>query len=176
MSVVGEPASCVQAHRVVSKNRACCCVSVADFRDIDLEHGQPHGEGLFRAAISAFAGLPHASAQEAEQLDDLAMAMADQMPRAALRFAAAALSRSDPAPRRFILSLAGELPDISAPILLHSPALGEVDLIALIARHGLPHARLIARRQSLHPAIAALARALLSGTGEDEPAPAAPEE
>ncbi|TIW36567.1 MAG: hypothetical protein E5V62_05895, partial [Mesorhizobium sp.] len=41
-----------------------------------------------------------------------------------------------------------------------SRALSDIDLIALIGRHGLPHARAIARRKALNPTIADLIKAL----------------
>ncbi|WP_295806161.1 hypothetical protein [uncultured Nitratireductor sp.] len=48
--------------------------------------------------------------------------------------------------------------------MIRSPALSDVDLIDLIARHGSAHARVIGRRTELHPAIAALIRALSAQT------------
>src|SRR5690606_1596596 len=45
-------------------------------------------------------------------------------------------------------------------LLMRSSALADVDLVALIGRHGLPHARAIARRPKLNASIADLIRAL----------------
>jgi len=56
--------------------------------------------------------------------------------------------------------LADESVEIAAPILLRSKVLTDIDLIGLIGRNGLPHARVIAKRQDLHPTIAQLAAAL----------------
>ena len=50
--------------------------------------------------------------------------------------------------------------DGAAPLLIRSPALNDIDLLAVISRHGLPHARAIARRKDLNPAIANLIRVL----------------
>ncbi|RWF89298.1 MAG: DUF2336 domain-containing protein, partial [Mesorhizobium sp.] len=50
--------------------------------------------------------------------------------------------------------------EIAAPLLTRSNALSDIDLIALIGRHGLPHARAIARRKELNATIAHLIRAL----------------
>ena len=52
--------------------------------------------------------------------------------------------------------LADEPVDIAAPLLLRSNALTDIDLIALIGRHGIGHARVIARRPDLNPTIAQL--------------------
>lgn len=46
------------------------------------------------------------------------------------------------------------------PLLIRSRAVSDIDLIALIGRHGLPHARAIARRKDLNPTIADLIRVL----------------
>ncbi|RUT95248.1 DUF2336 domain-containing protein, partial [Mesorhizobium sp. USDA-HM6] len=56
--------------------------------------------------------------------------------------------------------LAEEPVEIAAPLLTRSNALSDIDLIALIGRHGLPHARAIARRKALNATIAQLIRAL----------------
>jgi len=56
--------------------------------------------------------------------------------------------------------LAEEPLDVAAPLLIRPHALSDIDLIALIGRYGLPHARAIARRKHLNPAIADLIRAL----------------
>jgi uncharacterized protein (DUF2336 family) len=50
--------------------------------------------------------------------------------------------------------------DVCAPLIVRSRALSDIDLIALIGRHGLPHARAIARRKDLNPTIAQLIKAL----------------
>lgn len=117
-------------------------------------------ERLFRAAISAFCSLPRPSRREIAQLEDLALPLFDDTPDEALRFGAAALSETEYAPRQLVLRLADAKVDIAAPLLIRSRALTDVDLIALIGRHGLPHARAIARRKDLNPAISHLIRAL----------------
>lgn len=117
-------------------------------------------ERLFRAAISAFCSLPRPSRREIAQLEDLALPLFDDVPDEALRFGAAALSETEYAPRRLVLRLAESKVDVAAPLLIRSAVLGDVDLIALIGQHGLPHARAIGRRKDLNPAIAHLIRAL----------------
>lgn len=117
-------------------------------------------ERLFRAAISAFCSLPRPSRREIAQLEDLALPLFDDVPNEALRFGAAALSETEYAPRQLVLRLADASVDVAAPLLIRSVALTDVDLIAIIGRHGLLHARAIARRKDLNPAIVHLIRAL----------------
>ncbi|MCT7373445.1 hypothetical protein [Chelativorans salis] len=137
-------------------------MSTADFRHIAFGGGPRNCERLFRAAISAFCTLSHPTKRELAQLDDLALGLFDAVPAEARRFAAAALSECDPAPRDLVRRLAEEPVETSAPLLVRSNALSDVDLIALIGRHGLPHAKAIARRNGLNPVIAALIRALVA--------------
>lgn len=117
-------------------------------------------ERLFRAAISAFCSLPRPSRREIAQLEDLALPLFNDVSDEALRFGAAALSETEYAPRQLVLRLADAKVDVAAPLLIRSVVLTDVDLIAIIGRHGLPHARAIARRKDLNPAISHLIRAL----------------
>lgn len=135
-------------------------VSASDFRQIAIgrETGKP--ERLFRAAVSAFCALPRPSRREIAQLEDLTLPLFDKVSVEARRFVAAALSESEYAPFGLVRKLCDEPVDIAAPLLVRSPVLSDVTLIALIGRHGLPHARAIARRPNLHKTIADLIRVL----------------
>jgi len=135
-------------------------VSSSDFRQIAIRTEAGKAQRLFRAAISAFCALTRPSRREIAQLDDLTLPLFDDVSPEARRFAAAALSECESAPPGLVKRLADEPVEISAPLLIRSRALGDVQLIALIGRHGLPHARAIARRKDLHPTIASLVRAL----------------
>ncbi len=135
-------------------------VSSSDFRQIAIRTEAGKAERLFRAAISAFCALTRPSRREITQLDDLTLPLFDEVSPEARRFAAAVLSESENAPPGLVKRLANEPVEISAPLLVRSRALGDVELIALIGRHGLPHAGAIARRKELNPAIASLVRAL----------------
>lgn len=135
-------------------------MSSSDFRQIAMRTETRKAERLFRAAISAFCSLPRPSRREIAQLEDLALPLFDDVPDDALRFGAAALSETEYAPRQLVLRLAESKVDVAAPLLIRSAVLNDVDLIALIGRHGLPHARAIGRRKDLNPAIAHLIRAL----------------
>lgn len=122
------------------------------------EAGKP--ERLFRAAVTAFCALPRPSRREISQLEDLTLPLFDQVSVEARRFVAAALSDSEYAPLGLVRRLCDESVDIAAPVLIRSPLLSDVTLIALIGRHGLPHARAIARRPGLNQTIADLIRVL----------------
>jgi uncharacterized protein (DUF2336 family) len=135
-------------------------VSASDFRQIAIKGETQKAERLFRAAVSAFCSLTRPSRREIAQLEDLALPLYTMVSVESRRFVAAALSECESVPRALIDRLCAESIDIAAPLLVRSKALSDVDLIALISRHGLPHARAIARRAGLNQTIAHLIRAL----------------
>ncbi|WP_173931125.1 hypothetical protein [Chelativorans sp. Marseille-P2723] len=137
-------------------------MSDTDFRHISFGQGLRNCEHVFRAALSAYCTLDRPTSYETAQLDDLAIGLFDAVPSEARRFAAAVLCDAAPAPPRLLRRLCDEPVEISAPLLLRSRALSDVDLIALISKHGLGHARIIARRNGLNPVIATLIRALVA--------------
>lgn len=132
----------------------------ADFRQIAFEETPQRREGLFRASISAFSNIPRPSRNEIAQIDDLAMGLYDDVSREGRHYAASVLSKCDDVPPRLLERLANEPVDISAPILISSKALSDVNLISLISKHGLSHARVIARRKNINPVILDLIRLL----------------
>jgi uncharacterized protein (DUF2336 family) len=135
-------------------------VSSSDFRQIAIRTEAGKAERLFRAAVSAFCSLTRPSRREIAQLEDLTLPLFDEVSVESRRYVAAALSECDYAPTALVRRLAEEPVEIAAPLLARSDALSDIDLIALIGRHGLPHARAIARRKELNPTIADLIRAL----------------
>jgi uncharacterized protein (DUF2336 family) len=135
-------------------------VSSSDFLQITTRAETGKSERLFRASISAFCSLTRPSRREIGQLEDLTLPLFDSVSAEGLRYAAAALSECGNAPEALIRRLSDSSVDIAAPLLIRSPALTDIDLIALIGRHGLPHARAIARRKDLNPTISDLIRAL----------------
>lgn len=135
-------------------------VSSSDFRQIAIRTEAGKAERLFRAAVSAFCSLTRPSRREIAQLEDLTLPLFDEVSVESRRYVAAALSECEYAPTALVRRLAEEPVEIAAPLLTRSKALRDIDLIALIGRHGLPHARAIARRKELNPAIADLIRAL----------------
>lgn len=142
-------------------------MSSSDFRHIAARTEAGRAERLFRAAVSAFCPLPRPSRREIAQLEDLTLPLFDGVSPEGRRFAAAALSECAYAPAELVRRLCEEPVEIAAPLLIRSQVLTDIDLIALIGRHGLPHARAIARRGDLNPTLSDLIRAL------ERPAPAA---
>ncbi len=110
--------------------------------------------------MSAFCSLTRPSRREIAQLEDLTLPLFDSVSVESRRYVAAALSECEYAPAGLVRRLCEEPVDVCAPLLVRSRALGDIDLIALIGRHGLPHARAIARRKDLNPTIAQLIKAL----------------
>ncbi len=135
-------------------------VSSSDFRQIAIRTDSGKAERLFRAAVSAFCSLTRPSRREIGQLEDLTLPLFDNVSVESRRYVAAALSECEYAPAALVRRLCEEPVDIAAPLLIRSRAVSDIDLIALIGQHGLPHARAIARRKDLNPTIADLIRAL----------------
>jgi uncharacterized protein (DUF2336 family) len=135
-------------------------VSSSDFRQIAIRTETGKAERLFRAVVSAFCSLTRPSRREIAQLEDLTLPLFDSVSVESRRYVAAALSECEYAPAALVRRLCEEPVDIAAPLLIRSRAVTDIDLIALIGRHGLPHARAIARRKDLNQTIADLIRAL----------------
>ncbi|QMV25900.1 DUF2336 domain-containing protein [Brucella sp. BO3] len=110
--------------------------------------GSSKADDLLAAALSAFATIMRPGRQDMQQLEDLAMPLLQCASTRGKRHAANALAHLEEAPRRLVLALANEPVEISAPLLLRSPLLRPSDLVDIIARNGIAHARAIARRQS----------------------------
>lgn len=149
-------------------------MSSVDFRHIAVKGKTRREERLFRAAVSAFCALTRPSRSETAQMEELTLQLFDMQTRDSKRFAAAALSEVADTSNALIRRLCEEPVDIAAPLLIRAKALPDVELIALIGRHGIGHARAIARRKDLHPTIAALIRALEAQQSVDRPTPEEP--
>jgi uncharacterized protein (DUF2336 family) len=124
---------------------------------------------LLRAAVTAFCDNARPTRRDAAQLDDLAVPLLSAASGETLRFVAAALSESPHAPPALIRRLADLPVEISAPLLLRSPVLTPIDLLALVARHGASHARVIAGRDGLDERILLLIRSLDVATETAKP-------
>lgn len=136
---------------------------------IAAENRLPKCDRLFRAAITGYCSLTRPTGRDAAQLDDLALPLLPLVTEESKRFAAAALSETLPAPPALLRRLADYPVAVSAPLLARSRALADIDLIGLIGRNGVAHARAIARRPGLNPNIAALVRALGVAPQEETP-------
>ena len=120
--------------------------------------GKP--ERLLRASVSAFCAISRPTKRETAQLDDLAVPLLGCVSDECLRFVAAALSETPFAPPVLVRRLADQPIEISAPLLMRSPVLTAIDLVALIGRHGVAHARAIAARSDLDARILRLIRSI----------------
>lgn len=140
-------------------------MSSSDFRQITLKTDARRAEKLFRAAVSAFCSLTRPTRREIAQLEDLTLPLFDLVSVEARRYVAAALSECMAAPAALVKRLCDEPVEIAAPLLIRSAALADIDQLALIGRHGYPHAKAIARRSDLNPVIAELVAALERSAG-----------
>ncbi|MFN3547649.1 MAG: hypothetical protein ACK4U0_09170 [Mesorhizobium sp.] len=140
------------------------------FREIAIRTESGKSDRLFRAAISAFASLTRPSRREAAQLAQLTLPLIDRTSTEARRFACAVLSDSRHAPAELLQRLCEEPVETCAPLLIRSPLLSNADLVRIIGARGAAHARVIARRGDLHPALAALAKALVRAAEQAEAA------
>lgn len=113
-----------------------------------------------RSSVNAFCSIPRPTRREIAQFDDLAVPLLDLVSGECLRFVAAALGELPHAPPVLVRRLADLSVEISAPVLVRSPVLTDIDLVALIGRHGLAHARAIAARPGLDDRIAGLIRSI----------------
>lgn len=145
-------------------------VPSTDFHGFLHKDDKSKAERLFRAAVSAFCSLTRPSRRDAIQLDDLTLPLLPMVGAETRRYVAAALSECEIAPGELIRRLCDDPADICAPLLMRSPILREVDLIALISRHGAAHARAISVRSGLNDAILKLIRTL-DATVETRAAP-----
>ena len=141
----------------------------SDFRQIADRTSKARPDRLLRAAVSSYCALPRPAKRETVQLEDLALPLLEIASIETRRFVAAVLSESDHPPAALVRRLCDEPVEIAAPLLVRSPVLSDIDLIALIGRHGLAHARAIGRRKNLNPAIARLIRALDKPASSDGP-------
>lgn len=113
-----------------------------------------------RSSVNAFCAIPRPTRREIAQFDDLAVPLLELVSAECLRFVAAALGDLPHAPPVLVRRLADLPAEVSAPVLVRSPVLTDIDLVALIGRHGLAHARAIAARPGLDERIAGLIRSI----------------
>lgn len=132
----------------------------SDFRQIADRTSKARPDRLLRAVVSSYCTLTRPAKREMVQLEDLVLPLLEIASIETRRFVAAVLSESDHPPPALVRRLCDEPVEIAAPLLVRSNVLSDIDLIALIGRHGLTHARAIGRRKNLNPAIDRLIRAL----------------
>lgn len=128
------------------------------FRALEIISGSGYSahhktDDLLAATVAGFASLTRPGRYESQQLEDLAMPLLETATPRARRQVSATLTQHNIAPRKLVLALANDTIEVAAPLLLRSPVLTTADLADIIDAHGLPHARIIARR---HPVDAML--------------------
>lgn len=121
----------------------------AHFRALEKQGNSDRKDEILRAAIAAFVILTKPVRRDINQIEDLVLPILPFASIAAKRFASAALAESASAPVALIKELCAESVDICAPLLLKSPVLMPVDLVAIIGRQGKEHARVISCRRHL---------------------------
>ena len=144
------------------------------FANASAYHAAGKADRLLRSAVTAFCANPRPTRRETAQFDDLTEPLLDTASDETLRFMAATLSQSPYAPPALIRRLAALPVEISAPLLMRSPVLTPIDLLALIARHGLAHARAIAIRPELDERILKIIHSMETSEEKVAPTPASP--
>jgi uncharacterized protein (DUF2336 family) len=147
-------------------------VSSVEFRQFAASSESTRSDRLLRAAVSAFCSILRPSRQEVAQIEDLATPLLAHASRETLRYVAAALSECLNPPATLVRRLCAEPVDVCAPLLVRSSALRDIDLLALIGRHGLGHALAVERRRDLDPRIAKLIASLKSRSVTETASPA----
>lgn len=126
------------------------------FRALENLSGSGHSvhhktDDLLAAAVAGFTSLTRPGRYESQQFEDLALPLLETATPRARRQVSAILAQHDVAPRRLVLALANDNIEVAAPLLLRSPVLTTSDLTEITGKHGLSHARIIARRQPVDP-------------------------
>lgn len=121
----------------------------AHFRALEIQGNSERKDEILRAAVSAFVALSKPVRRDINQIEDLLLPILPFASVAAKRFACAALAETAMAPMALIVALCAESVDICAPLLLKSPVLMPIDLVAIIGRNGSEHARVISCRKHL---------------------------
>ena len=129
-----------------------------------VSNQQSRDAALLRAMTELFTLEKKHDAEALRRFEELATHYLGRVGPADRAFAAEKLSRSPDAPAAVLRLLGSDILDIAGPILKRSPALGEFDLLTIIAATGHPHHRLIALRRDLTPLVVSALR--LTGDAE----------
>ncbi|MCX5479195.1 DUF2336 domain-containing protein [Kaistia geumhonensis] len=129
-----------------------------------VSNQQSRDAALLRATTELFVLEANHDADAIRRFEELATHFLARVPAADRAFVAERLSRSADAPASVLRLLGKDVPEVASPVLKRSPALGEFDLLTIIAGTGAPHHRLIATRGDL----SALVVGALRLTGDAE--------
>ncbi len=114
-----------------------------------VSNQQSRDAALLRATTELFVLEANHDADAIRRFEELATHFLARVPAADRAFVAERLSRSADAPSSVLRLLGKDVPEVASPVLKRSPALGEFDLLTIIAATGTPHHRLIATRGDL---------------------------
>jgi hypothetical protein len=114
-----------------------------------VSNQQSRDAALLRATTELFVLEANHDADAIRRFEELATHFLARVPAADRAFVAERLSRSADAPSSVLRLLGKDVPEVASPVLKRSPALGEFDLLTIIAATGTPHHRLIATRSDL---------------------------
>lgn len=114
-----------------------------------VSNQQSRDAALLRATTELFVLEANHDADAIRRFEELATHFLARVPAADRAFVAERLSRSADAPASVLRLLGKDVPEVASPVLKRSPALGEFDLLTIIAATGTPHHRLIATRSDL---------------------------
>jgi uncharacterized protein (DUF2336 family) len=119
------------------------------FRALEQQGQANRKDEILRASVSAFVALSNPNRRDCNQIEDLALPILPFASEQTKRFICAALAENGSAPANLVRKLCDEPVEICAPLLLLSPVMSAIDLVAVIGRKGKHHARIIARRSHL---------------------------
>lgn len=114
-----------------------------------VSNQQSRDAALLRATTELFVLEANHDADAIRRFEELATHFLARVPAADRAFVAERLSRCADAPASVLRLLGKDVPEVASPVLKRSPALGEFDLLTIIAATGTPHHRLIATRSDL---------------------------
>lgn len=123
------------------------------FRELERPLAMRKKDVVLLAAVTSFEALAHPGKIEAKQFSELFPPLFEASSPEARRQAAAALSRSSHVPDAVARFLGRQPIEIAAIFLTACPVVSDEVLVEIASREGEGHARAIARRSELSPAV-----------------------
>ena len=116
---------------------------------IDLPRNPSGKSGVLVDQVEQFSLLGRPGPEDISRLKEFFYALIGKTDKQQRRKVSVTLARCIYAPRTILIFLALEEIDIASPILLFSPVLKDEDLLNIIGKSSLDHARVIARRDKI---------------------------
>ena len=116
---------------------------------IDLPRKPSGKSGVLVDQVEQFSLLGRPGPEDISRLKEFFYALIGKTDKQQRRKVSVTLARCIYAPRTILIFLALEEIDIASPILLFSPVLKDEDLLNIIGKSSLDHARVIARRDKI---------------------------